>query len=74
MKTGHKSKHQKGSNISTDGIEIENWGLTEDEKGIKINPITFNIWDFGGQEGIFLITIIFNYFYSILYNTSIFYS
>lgn len=42
-------KKERGVNLSTDGIEMENWGPMEE--GSKANPITFNIWDFGGQEG-----------------------
>eukprot|EP01119_Soliformovum_irregulare_P012881 TRINITY_DN3370_c0_g1_i1.p1 TRINITY_DN3370_c0_g1~~TRINITY_DN3370_c0_g1_i1.p1 ORF type:complete len:2124 (-),score=675.67 TRINITY_DN3370_c0_g1_i1:56-5518(-) len=46
-----KAKNAKKiPNISTDGVAIEGWIPEEDEKARSKIPISFNIWDFGGQE------------------------
>jgi hypothetical protein len=43
-------KKEQGWNLSTDGIDMEAWVPTEEERG-KVPPISFSIWDFAGQEG-----------------------
>ena len=59
-------KKEQGWNLSTDGIDMEAWVPTEDEKGKAAN-ISFNIWDFAGQEGNFLFSIIKLYFFLLIF-------
>lgn len=44
-----KLKKEQGPNVSTDGIDMELWEPSEEERGTV--PLTFSIWDFAGQEG-----------------------